>query len=195
MPEGLAGYLWRTLFPTAPQLARQIRSGAVSAREVVEATLRRIDELEPRVNAFTCVAHDRALAEADRIASGDERPFAGVPVAIKDNRPVAGLPLTMGSDLWTDVVPQHDAYVVRRLREAGFVIVGKTSLPEMGILPTTEPRRFGPTRNPWSLVHSAGGPSGGAAAAVASGMVPGAHATDGGGSIRIPRSPWGPFGC
>jgi amidase len=155
---------------------------------VVEGALRRIDELEPRVNAFTCVAHERALEEADRIGAGDERPFAGVPVAIKDNRPVAGMPLTMGSDLWADVVPQHDAYVVRRLREAGFVIVGKTSLPEMGILPTTEPRRFGPTRNPWDLDRTPGGSSGGSAAAVASGTVPVAHGNDGGGSIRIPAA-------
>jgi amidase len=176
------------LFPTALQLARQVRSGAVSAAEVVQQTLRRIDELQPRINAFTCVDHERALAEAAKIEAGDERPFAGVPVAIKDNRPVAGLPLTMGSDLWADIAPQHDAYVVRRLREAGFVIVGKTSLPEMGILPTTEPRRFGPTRNPWDLGRTPGGSSGGSAAAVASGMVPVAHGNDGGGSIRIPAA-------
>src|SRR5947209_6344948 len=120
---------------TAIELAEQVRSGEVSARELVEASLRRIDELDPRINAFTFVAGDQALAEAGRVAGGDPRPFAGVPVAVKDNRPVAGMPLTMGSDLWADVVPGHDAFLVRRLREAGFVIVGKTSLPEMGILP------------------------------------------------------------
>ena len=176
------------MFPTALQLARQVKSGALSAREVVEATLRRIDELQPKLNAFTFVAHEQALAEAEQIGPDDERPFAGVPLAIKDNRPVAGMPLTMGSDLWTDVNPQHDAYVVGRLREAGFVIVGKTSLPEMGILPTTEPRRYGPTRNPWALDRTPGGSSGGSAAAVAAGLLPVAHGNDGGGSIRIPAA-------
>jgi amidase len=176
------------MFPTALQLARQVRSGQASAREVVEAALRRIDGLQPALNAFTYVAHEQALAAAEQIGPGDERPFAGVPLAIKDNRPVAGMPLTMGSDLWAEVIPQHDAFVVRRLREAGFVIVGKTSMPEMGILPTTEPRRFGPARNPWALDRTPGGSSGGSAAAVAAGLVPVAHGNDGGGSIRIPAA-------
>ena len=140
------------------------------------------------INAFTHVAHESALAAAEAISPGDPRPFAGVPIAIKDNRPVAGMPLTNGSDLFGDFVPDHDAFLVRRLREAGFVIVGKTSMPEMGILPTTEPRRFGPTRNPWNLERTPGGSSGGSAAAVAAGMVPVAHGNDGGGSIRIPAA-------
>src|SRR4029077_2908100 len=115
-------------------------------------------------------------------------PFAGVPIAIKDNRPVAGMPITLCSDLFADVVPGHDAFLVRRLRQAGFVVVGKTTLPEMGILPTTESRRFGPTHNPWDLDRTPGGSSGGSAAAVAAGMVPVAHGNDGGGSIRIPAA-------
>jgi amidase len=173
---------------SALELAALIRVGEVSAQELVETSLRRIDELEPTINAFTHIAHDSALAEADAIGPGDPRPFAGVPLAIKDNRPVAGMPLTMGSDLFGEFTPGHDAFLVRRLRDAGFVIVGKTSMPEMGILPTTEPRRFGPTRNPWNTDRTPGGSSGGAAAAVAAGMVPVAHGNDGGGSIRIPAS-------
>jgi amidase len=165
-----------------------VRAAEVSARELVEASLRRIDELEPAVGAFTHVAHEAALETADSIVADDPRPFAGVPIAIKDNKPVAGMPITMCSDLFGDVVPRHDAFLVRRLRDAGFVIVGKTKLPEMGILPTTEPRRFGPTRNPWSPDRTPGGSSGGSAAAVAAGMVPIAHGNDGGGSIRIPAA-------
>jgi amidase len=176
------------LFRPVAELAGLVRSGELSARELVEDSLRRIDELQPVVNAFTHVAHDSALAEADEIGAGDPRPFAGVPIAIKDNRPVAGMPLTMCSDLFGDFVPEHDAYCVRRLRDAGFVIVGKTALPEMGILPTTESRRFGPARNPWALDRTPGGSSGGSAAAVAAGMVPIAHGNDGGGSTRIPAA-------
>jgi amidase len=173
---------------SALELAALVRAGELSARELVETSLRRIDELEPTINAFTHVAHESALADADAIGAGDARAFAGVPLAIKDNRPVAGMPLTMGSDLFGEFIAGHDAFLVRRLRDAGFVIVGKTSMPEMGILPTTEPRRFGPTRNPWNTDRTPGGSSGGAAAAVAAGMVPVAHGNDGGGSIRIPAS-------
>jgi amidase len=173
---------------SATELASMVRAGELSARELVEVSLRRIDELEPAIAAFTHVAHDSALEVADTIAAGDPRPFAGVPIAVKDNKPVAGMPITMCSDLFGDLVPGHDAFLVRRLRDAGFVIVGKTKLPEMGILPTTEPRRFGPTHNPWSPDRTPGGSSGGSAAAVAAGMVPIAHGNDGGGSIRIPAA-------
>jgi amidase len=165
-----------------------VRRGELSAVELVETSLRRIDELEPTINAFTHVAHESALAAATAVAAGDPRPFAGVPIAIKDNRPVAGMPITLCSSLFDDVVPRHDAFFVRRLREAGFVIVGKTTLPEMGILPTCESRRFGPTLNPWDLGRTPGGSSGGSAAAVAAGMVPIAHGNDGGGSTRIPAA-------
>jgi amidase len=172
----------------AIELAELIRSGEVSARELVEASLRRISELQPKINAFTHVAHDAALADADGIDRDDPRPFAGVPIAIKDNRAVQGMPITICSDLFGDFVAPYDAFLVRRLKEAGFVIVAKTTLPEMGILPTTEPRRFGPTRNPWDLDRTPGGSSGGSAAAVAAGAVPIAHGNDGGGSIRIPAA-------
>jgi|SRR5579884_223992 len=176
------------MFRPARELAELVRSGELSARELVEASLQRIDALDPTINAFTHVAHEAALAAADEIGSGDPRPFAGVPIAIKDNEPVRGMPITMCSDLFGDHIANHDAFFVRRLRDAGFVIVGKTALPEMGILPTTESRRFGPTRNPWNLERTPGGSSGGSAAAVAAGMVPVAHGNDGGGSIRIPAS-------
>jgi amidase len=180
--------VFELLFRSAGALAELIRSGEVSARELVAASLERIDESQGTVNAFTHVAHDSALAAAELIGPGDPRPFAGVPIAIKDNRPVAGMPLTMGSDLFGDFVPRHDSFSVRRLRDAGFVIVGKTALPEMGILPTTEPRRFGPTRNPWATDRTPGGSSGGSAAAVAAGLVPIGHGNDGGGSTRIPAA-------
>jgi amidase len=170
------------------ELAELIRSGELGAVELVQASLRRIDELEPQVNAFTYIAHDQALAAAAEVKPGDPRPFAGVPIAIKDNRAVAGMPITMCSELFGTLVPPFDSFCVRRLRAAGFVIVGKTALPEMGILPTTESRRNGPTHNPWNLQRTPGGSSGGSGAAVAAGMVPIAHGNDGGGSIRIPAS-------
>jgi amidase len=172
----------------AVQLAASVRAGEISARELVDASLDAIEQLDPRVNAFTYVDPDGARAAAAAVRPGDPRPFAGVPIAIKDNRAVAGMPITMGSDLWVDVVSAVDAFCVARLRAAGFVIVGKTNMPENGILPTTEPRRFGPTANPWALDRTPGGSSGGAAAAVAAGMVPIAHGNDGGGSIRIPAA-------
>ncbi len=172
----------------ALELAELIRAGELSALELTAACLEAIDALEPQLNAFTHVAHEQALATARQIGRDDGRPFAGVPIAIKDSRPVAGMPLTHCSDLWADFRPTHDAFSVRRLRAAGFVIVGKTALPENGILPTTESRRNGPTCNPWDLGRTPGGSSGGSAAAVASGMVPIALGTDGGGSIRIPAA-------
>jgi amidase len=176
------------LFHSAGELGELIRSGAVSARELVAASLQAIEESQPVLNAFTYVARETALAEAELIRADDPRPFAGVPIAIKDNRAVAGMPLSMGSGLFGDFVAPYDAFGVRRLREAGFVIVGKTTLPEMGILPTTESRRFGPSRNPWDLDRTPGGSSGGSAAAVAAGLVPLGYGNDGGGSIRIPAA-------
>jgi amidase len=177
------------LYRSATELARLVRSGEVSSRELVEASLARIEDVDPRVNAFTLVDRDGALAAADAIRAGDERPFAGVPIGIKDlTAPVAGLVMSQGSELFGDYTPDYDAYLVRRIREAGFVIVGKTSSPELGIIPVTEPRRFGPTRNPWNLGRTPGGSSGGSAAAVAAGMLPLAHGSDGGGSIRIPAA-------
>jgi amidase len=176
------------LFEPATELARLVKAGEVTSRELTEISLERIEALDPDLNAFVHLDPEGALAAADGIDVSDGRPFAGVPIAIKDTAAVAGMPYRLGSDLFGDFVPPQDAFVVRRLREAGFVIVGKTNLPEFGILPVTEPRRFGPTRNPWDLERTPGGSSGGAGAAVAAGMVPLAHGSDGGGSIRIPAA-------
>ena len=175
-------------FMSVGDLAAHVRGGELSAREVTTAALERIEALEPTVNAFVEVDADGALATADTIEPGDERPFAGVPIAIKANVPVAGLPMTFASKFLAGHRAGHSAYLVRRLQEAGFVIIGITNMPEFGILPTTEPRHGGPTRNPWDTDRTPGGSSGGAAAAVASGMLPVAHGNDGGGSLRIPAS-------
>ncbi len=176
------------MFRSATELAAMVRSGEVSSRELVEISLARIEQLNPQLNAFVEIDGERALASAANIGSDDERPFAGVPIAIKNNRPVAGLRSTIGCSLLADHVADHDCNITRRFKEAGFVIVGTTTLPEYGILPVSEARIFGPTRNPWDLERTPGGSSGGAAAAVASGMVPVAHGNDGGGSIRIPAA-------
>jgi amidase len=176
------------MFRPATELASMVRSGEISSRELVEASLRRIEQLNPALNAFVDVDAERALAVADSVGSGDRRPFAGVPIAIKNNRPVRGMRLTYGCSLMAENMCDYDHNITRRIREAGFVIVGTTTLPEYGILPTTEARLFGPTRNPWDLQRTPGGSSGGAAAAVASGMIPVAHGNDGGGSVRIPAA-------
>src|SRR5579871_5934650 len=174
------------MFRPAGELAELVRTGALSARELVAESLTRIELLEPRIGAFVQVDHHGALAAADAIAPGDPRPFAGVPIAVKNNRAARGLLLTNGCRLMREFIAPYDHSVVARLRGAGFVIVGTTKLPEYGILPVTEPRVHGPARNPWDPQRTPGGSSGGAAAAVASGMVPLAHGNDGGGSLRIP---------
>jgi amidase len=176
------------MFRSAGELAAMVRGGEVSARELAQISLGRIEELNPALNAFVQVDEEGALATADAIAAGDQRPFAGVPIAIKNNRPVKGLRLTYGCELMSEHVAPYDHNITRRLREAGFVVVGTTTLPEYGILPVSEARLFGPTRNPWDLARTPGGSSGGAAAAVAAGIVPVAHGNDGGGSIRIPAA-------
>src|SRR5918911_634341 len=137
------------LFRPALDLAALVRSGELSARELVAASLERIDAVNPELNAFVDVFHDEALAAAAAIHPGDERPFAGVPIAVKNNRAIAGKRLTFCSDFAGDWTAPYSHNVVERLRAAGFVIVGSTTLPEWGILPTTETARFGPTRNPW----------------------------------------------
>ena len=169
--------------------AAAVRRGEVSAGELVEASLGAIERLDPEINAFVELAAERARDEADAIEPGDERPLAGVPVAIKDLGPLTeGIRTAFGTAISGDWVPPFDSAVVARLRAAGAVIVGKTNTPELGITPVTEPARFGPTRNPWDGSRTAGGSSGGSAAAVAAGMVGLATGNDGGGSIRIPAA-------
>jgi amidase len=176
------------MFRPVAELAGLVHAGEISAVELVRASLDRIEALDPTLNAFVQVDADPALAAAETIGPGDPRPFAGVPIAVKNNRAVAGLRLTQGCRLMEDFVAPYDHNVVRRLRAAGFVVVGATTLPEYGILPVTEAAIFGPTRNPWDPSRTPGGSSGGSAAALAAGMVPIAHGNDGGGSIRIPAA-------
>jgi amidase len=182
------------LFRPVTELAALVRSGEISSAELVETSVKRIEELNPELNAFVDVFGDDAVAEAQQVGAGDERPFAGVPIAIKNNRAVAGRRLTMAAEFAGDFTPGHDANVVAKLKAAGFIVVGTTTLPEWGIMPTTETARFGATRNPWDTSRTPGGSSGGSAAAVASGMVPIAHANDGGGSTRIPAAACGLVG-
>jgi amidase len=186
--------------PVFAGLARQaelIATGALSSRELTEACLERIARLDPVLNAFRVVLGERALAEAaqadGRRGGGDRRPLLGVPVAIKDDTDVAGELTARGSNAFGEPA-SADAEVVRRLRAAGAVIVGKTSVPELEITPFTESPTFGATRNPWDLNRTPGGSSGGSAAAVAAGLAGGALGSDGGGSIRIPAGCCGLFG-
>ena len=185
MPETALSEL---MFRPVTELADLVRAGEVTARELVQTSLERIEELNPKLNAFVDVDADGALAAADAIGRDDGRPFAGVPIAIKNNRAVAGQRLTYGCSLMADFVPDYDHNVTRRLKDAGFVVVGTTTLPEYGILPVSEARLLGPTRNPWDVDRTPGGSSGGAAAAVAAGLIPAAHGNDGGGSVRIPAA-------
>ncbi len=174
-------------------LAELVRTGQVSAAELVEEAVARIEARNPAVNAVV-----RPLFEQARTAAAGPLPegaFTGVPLLLKDLIcAVEGVPTSCGSRILRDVPQPRDSEMVRRFRAAGFVFVGKTNLPEFGLLPYTEPEAFGPTNNPWDLGRTAGGSSGGSAAAVAAGMVPLASGGDGGGSIRIPASCCGLFG-
>ena len=184
-------------FAGAARQADLIRSREVSARELTELYLERIARLDPQLNAYRVTFAERALAEADqadaRAKAGDRRPLLGVPVAIKDDCDVAGEATAMGTDAHGGPAAA-DAEVVRRLRTAGAVIIGKTHVPELTITPWTESPTYGVTRNPWDLHRTPGGSSGGSAAAVAAGLAGAALGSDGAGSIRIPAGCCGLFG-
>jgi len=174
-------------------LAELVRRRDVSPAELLDAAVSRVEARNPELNAVVTRMYDQARAAiAEGLPAG---PFTGVPYLLKDlGAHYTGAVTSFGSTLFKDFVVDHDSEITARLRRAGLVIFGKTNTPELGLAPSTEPRLFGPTRNPWNPGHSSGGSSGGSAAAVAAGMVPMAHATDGGGSIRIPASCCGLFG-
>jgi amidase len=182
---------------TAVGLSAAVRSGLASPVEVLEEHLERIAALDGRLGAFRVLCTEQVRAEARALehrADLDRLPLAGVPVAVKDNVDLAGLPTRNGSAATPAEPAAADAELVRRLREAGALLVGKTSVPELCLWPFTESAAFGISRNPWSLDHTPGGSSGGSAAAVSAAMVPIALATDGGGSIRMPASNCGLVG-
>jgi amidase len=173
--------------------AELVRKGEVKPIELVDAAIERIERLNPILNAVVTKFYESAR----RVAMGPipDGPFKGVPFLLKDLlAEMAGTRLTEGSFYLENYISQNDSEIVARYKNAGLIILGKTNTPEFGILPTTEPRLFGPTKNPWNTERTPGGSSGGSAAAVASGMVPVAHGNDGGGSIRIPASCCGLFG-
>jgi amidase len=184
-------------FAGVARQAELVRAGEVSSRELVELYLERIERLDPELNAFRTVMAERALVDAQqadgRKGAGDDRPLLGVPMAVKDVEDVTGEVTRWGTDAYTKPAAQ-DSELVRRLRAAGAVVVGKTNTPELAIMGETEGPAFGVTRNPWNTDRSVGGSSGGSAAAVAAGLCAAATASDGMGSIRIPAANCGLVG-
>ena len=180
-------------FVDATTQAEMVRNGEVTPLELVDSAIERVERLNPALNAVITPMYDEAREAASRpIPDG---PFSGVPFLAKDFlAEYAGVRFTESSNYIGDFVPEEDTELVRRWKRAGLIAIGKTNLPEMAIGATTEPVRFGPTRNPWDTTRTPGGSSGGAGAAVASGMVPMAHGNDAGGSIRIPAACCGVFG-
>ena len=180
-------------FFTATELARLIRAREVSCEAVMRAHLEQIERINPRVNAIVTLLPERALEDARaadrRLQSGTPvGPLHGLPVAHKDLLPTKGIRTTLGSPIFRDHVPQADALLVERLRAAGAVLIGKTNTPEFGAGSQTFNPVFGATRNPWDLSKTCGGSSGGAAVALACGMLPIADGSDLGGSLRNPRA-------
>ncbi len=174
-------------------LAALVKKREISPAELVEDAIRRIEQVNPALNAVITPMFD--LARNAAAGPVPEGPFQGVPFLLKDLvTAYAGVPLTSSCRFTKDVIPRHDSELVKRYKRAGLLVVGKTNTPELGLPPTTEPLLHGPTRNPWDVTRTPGGSSGGSAAAVAARMVPMAHGGDGGGSIRIPASCCGVFG-
>ena len=174
-------------------MADLVRRKEVKPLDLVDAVIERIEKINPTLNAVITPMYDKAREAA--VSGLPDGPFTGVPFLLKDLiASYAGVRLTFGSRLLSNYIPDHDSEIVRRHKKAGLIVIGKTNAPEFGILPTTEPELFGSTKNPWDINRSAGGSSGGSAAAVAAGIVPMAHGSDGGGSIRIPASSCGVFG-
>ncbi len=173
-------------------LAELVRNRQVSASELLDEAIARTIKVDPQINAVVVRHYDYARGQIDK--GLPDGPFTGVPFLLKDLEFLEGTRTTSGASIYKDHVAAHTSTLARRFLDAGLTIFGKTSTPEFGLLPTTESRLFGPTRNPWNPEHSSGGSSGGAAAAVAARLVPVAHASDGGGSIRIPASASGVFG-
>jgi len=173
-------------------LADLVRKKQVSAQELLDEAIARTAQVDPQINAVVVKHYDYAQRQIDgRLPDG---PFTGVPFLLKDLDILEGTRTTSGASVYKDNVADHTSTLAQRFLNTGVTIFGKSSSPEFGLMPTTESRLFGPTRNPWNLAHSSGGSSGGAGAAVAARILPVAHASDGGGSIRIPASASGVFG-
>jgi amidase len=181
------------VFSGVARQAELVADGEVTPRELVDACLERIERLDPKLNAFRVVFAERARAEAEALGDRDGRPLYGVPIAVKDDMDVAGEPTCFGTAVVTPPAIA-DGEFVRRLREAGAIVIGKTNVPELTMWAFTESAAFGITRNPWHLDRITGGSSGGSAAAVAAGLVGAATASDGLGSIRIPAGCCGLIG-
>ena len=173
-------------------LADLVRRKQVNAAELLDEAIARTAKVDPQINAVVVKHYDYARKQIDK--GLPDGPFTGVPFLLKDLDILAGTVTTSGASILRDNVSDHTGTLTQRFLETGVAIFGKSSSPEFGLMPTTESRLFGPTRNPWNLGHSSGGSSGGAAAAVAARILPMAHASDGGGSIRIPASASGVFG-
>jgi amidase len=173
-------------------LAELVRNKQVRPEELLNEAIARTAKVDPEINAVVVKHYDYAMRQIER--GLPDGPFTGVPFLLKDLELLEGTRTTSGASVYKDNVADHTGTLAQRFLNAGVTIFGKSSSPEFGLMPTTEPRLFGPTRNPWNLAHSSGGSSGGAAAAVAARILPVAHASDGGGSIRIPASASGVFG-